>query len=223
MPHDPSPGILDMDVEYRTFEMSDTPDFVRLIDEAFGYGFLFPDPDILHAYYLESLAGLVAGSTFSEVAVVDDSVAGICFCATAYAPHAFKGFEPRMHALMASERFRWLCENRDPSSLQRKKTIDRNVSRVVSKIERCDGDIQFLVVSRDRKGMGIGGRLLRDMLAHMSEWRASRVLVLTDDLSDRGFYDHAGFSCVSSGKAVFDNGASLVTYAYVRDLRPLLF
>lgn len=32
---------------YRPFDMADTPDFIRLIDEAFGYGFLFPDPDIL--------------------------------------------------------------------------------------------------------------------------------------------------------------------------------
>ena len=106
-----------MDVEYRPFGMSDTPDFVELMDETFGYGFLFPDPDVLQAYYLDSLAGLIADSTFSEVATVDGSVVGTCFCAAAFAPHAFVGFEPRIHAMMARERFRWLSENRDPSAL----------------------------------------------------------------------------------------------------------
>ena len=69
--------------------MSDTPDFVELMDGTFGYGFLFPDPDILQAYYLDSLAGLIADSTFSEVAVSDSTGAGACFCAAAFAPHAF--------------------------------------------------------------------------------------------------------------------------------------
>lgn len=209
-----------MDVEYRPFGMSDTPDFVELMDETFGYGFLFPDPDILQAYYLDSLAGLIADSTFSEVATVDGSVVGTCFCAAAFAPHAFRGFEPRMHAMMARERFRWLSENRDPSALLRKRAIDNTVSRIVSGAGGCDGDIQFLAVSRGFKGRGIGGRLLRDMLDHMRSWRTSRVLVLTDDLCDRGFYEHMGFSCASSDTSRFDNGTSLTSYAYVLDLRP---
>lgn len=209
-----------MDVEYRPFGMSDTPDFVELMDETFGYGFLFPDPDVLQAYYLDSLAGLIADSTFSEVATVDGSVVGTCFCAAAFAPHAFVGFEPRIHAMMARERFRWLSENRDPSALLRKKAIDNTVSRIVSGAGGCDGDIQFLAVSRGFKGRGIGGRLLRDMLDHMRSWRTSRVLVLTDDLCDRGFYEHMGFSCASSDTSRFDNGASLTSYAYVLDLRP---
>ena len=209
-----------MDVEYRPFGMSDTPDFVKLMDETFGYGFLFPDPDVLQAYYLDSLAGLIADSTFSEVATVDGSVVGTCFCAAAFAPHAFVGFEPRIHAMMARERFRWLSENRDPSALLRKRAIDNTVSRIVSGAGGCDGDIQFLAVSRGFKGRGIGGRLLRDMLDHMRSWRTSRVLVLTDDLCDRGFYEHMGFSCASSDTSRFDNGASLTSYAYVLDLRP---
>ena len=209
-----------MDVEYRPFGMSDTPDFVELMDETFGYGFLFPDPDVLQAYYLDSLAGLIADSTFSEVATVDGSVVGTCFCAAAFAPHAFVGFEPRIHAMMARERFRWLSENRDPSALLRKRAIDNTVSRIVSGAGGCDGDIQFLAVSRGFKGRGIGGRLLRDMLDHMTSWRTSRVLVLTDDLCDRGFYEHMGFSCASSDTSRFDNGASLTSYAYVLDLRP---
>ena len=209
-----------MDVEYRPFGMSDTPDFVELMDETFGYGFLFPDPDVLQAYYLDSLAGLIADSTFSEVAVSDGHVTGACFCAAAFAPHAFVGYEPRMHALMARERFRWLSESRDPSALLRKRTVDGNVSRIVSRAGRCDGDIQLLVVSGGFKGRGIGGRLLRDMLDHLREWGARRVLVLTDDLCDRGFYEHMGFACVSSDTSRFDNGTSLTTYAYVLDLRP---
>lgn len=209
-----------MDVEYRPFGMSDTPDFVELMDETFGYGFLFPNPDVLQAYYLDSLAGLIADSTFSEVATVDGSVVGTCFCAAAFAPHAFVGFEPRIHAMMARERFRWLSENRDPSALLRKRAIDNTVSRIVSGAGGCDGDIQFLAVSRGFKGRGIGGRLLRDMLDHMRSWRTSRVLVLTDDLCDRGFYEHMGFSCASSDTSRFDNGTSLTSYAYVLDLRP---
>lgn len=209
-----------MDVEYRPFGMSDTPDFVELMDETFGYGFLFPDPDVLQAYYLDSLAGLISDSTFSEVATVDGSVVGTCFCAAAFAPHAFVGFEPRIHAMMARERFRWLSENRDPSALLRKRAIDNTVSRIVSGAGGCDGDIQFLAVSRGFKSRGIGGRLLRDMLDHMRSWRTSRVLVLTDDLCDRGFYEHMGFSCASSDTSRFDNGASLTSYAYVLDLRP---
>ena len=121
---------------------------------------------------------------------------------------------------MARERFRWLSESRDPSALLRKRTVDGNVSRIVSRAGRCDGDIQLLVVSGGFKGRGIGGRLLRDMLDHLREWGARRVLVLTDDLCDRGFYEHMGFACVSSDTSRFDNGTSLTTYAYVLDLRP---
>ena len=205
---------------YRPFDMADTPDFIRLIDEAFGYGFLFPDPDILQAFYMDSLAGLISASTFSEVALLDERISGIAFCSAGFAPHEFKGFEPRMHELMAAERFRWLSHSREPRAAERKGEIDRTVSRVVSRLDGCDGDILFLVVSKEAKGLGIGRRLLEDMLDHMRSWRTSRVLVLTDDLCDRGFYEHMGFSCASSDTSRFDNGASLTSYAYVLDLRP---
>ena len=75
-------------------------------------------------------------------------------------------------------------------------------------------------MSRGFKGRGIGGRLLRDMLDHLRGWGTRRVLVLTDDLCDRGFYEHMGFSCASSNTSRFDNGTSLTSYAYVLDLRP---
>ena len=177
------------EVEYRPFRDADAHAFLDLIDEAFGYGFLFPDQDVLQAFYMDSLAGLVLDSTFSEVAVSDDDVVGMCFCAAKFAPHAFKGFEPRMHALMAAERFRWMSESRDHSAIRHKREIDRTVSRIVSRIGGCDGDIQFLVVSRRAKGRGIGGRLLRDMLDHMREWGVRRVLVLTIP-SDKRFQVH---------------------------------
>ncbi len=188
---------------YRPFDMADTPDFIRLIDEAFGYGFLFPDPDILQAFYMDSLAGLISASTFSEVALLDEKVSGIAFCSAGFAPHEFKGFEPRMHELMAAER---------------KGEIDRTVSRVVSRLDGCDGDILFLVVSKEAKGLGIGRRLLEDMLDHMRAWCTSRVVVLTDDLCDFGFYDRMGFTCEASGTSTFDNGRTLTTYAYTMDL-----
>lgn len=203
---------------YRPFDMADTPDFIRLIDEAFGYGFLFPDPDILQAFYMDSLAGLISASTFSEVALLDERVSGIAFCSAGFAPHEFKGFEPRMHELMSAERFRWLSHSREPRAAERKGEIDRTVSRVVSRLDRCDGDILFLVVSKEAKGLGIGRRLLEDMLDHMRAWCTSRVVVLTDDLCDFGFYDRMGFTCEASGTSTFDNGRTLTTYAYTMDL-----
>lgn len=92
------------------------------------------------------------------------------------------------------------------------------MSRVVSRLDRCDGDILFLVVSKEAKGLGIGRRLLEDMLDHMRAWCTSRVVVLTDDLCDFGFYDRMGFTCEASGTSTFDNGRTLTTYAYTMDL-----
>lgn len=85
-------------------------------------------------------------------------------------------------------------------------------------MDRCDGDILFLVVSNEAKGLGIGRRLLEDMLDHMRAWCTSRVVVLTDDLCDFGFYDKMGFTCEASGTSTFDNGRTLTTYAYTMDL-----
>lgn len=195
---------------FRDIEENDLPILKSLIVEAWGEGWNLGSfdqtTDSFQALLETYLSMFLNSGTFGKVAVVDGNVAGAIICSA-------NGEE---------ERFRQLQKDRIAHTLALLNAPERERADIVehlsvsfqtigqlleNRVEAYGGSLEFIVVSEQAQGFGIGKMLWHEALAYFNSKNVKSIYLITDSQCNTGFYDHSGFSKAATKEAVYNYAA----------------
>ncbi|BDR53406.1 N-acetyltransferase [Bombiscardovia nodaiensis] len=76
--------------------------------------------------------------------------------------------------------------------------LEEDVEAGIGINESAQAELKLFLVSSRARGHGVGGKLWRDMLAHLDERDVERFYLHTDSSCDVSFYDHIGMECLAA-------------------------
>ncbi|MCL2568590.1 MAG: GNAT family N-acetyltransferase [Oscillospiraceae bacterium] len=194
------------DVLIRDIDEQDLPALKALIVEAFGDGWnlrRFDQESAVFGALLDVyLSIFLNSSTFGRVAEVEGKVIGAVLAAAKGDVERFRLFQKdiapnALTLLSAPEAERVDMVTHLATSFQ---TIG---SLLEDKLDDYDGSLEFIAVSKQSQGLGIGKALWREAAAYLESKHVNSIYLISDSACNVGFYEHKGFSRVASKEAVY--------------------
>ena len=195
------------DVLIRDIEEKDLPALKTLIVEAFGDGWNLrrfdQESDVFGALLDVYLSIFLNSSTFGRVAEREGKVVGAVLASAKGDAATFRLFQqdiaPNTLALLsASEAERTDIVTHLATSFQ---TIGQLLE---NRVEEYDGSLEFIAVSKESQGLGIGNALWKEASVYLESKKVKSLYLISDSACNIGFYEHNGFSRVASSEAVYD-------------------
>ncbi|MCL2446859.1 MAG: GNAT family N-acetyltransferase [Oscillospiraceae bacterium] len=193
-------------VTIRQMEEKDLPALKLLILEAFGEGWNLARFDHSKAHFQALLelyqSMFLNASTFGKVAVLGGEIVGAVLIAAKGETEKFRQWQadivPNTLALLAAPE----AERND--ILEHLSVSFQTISQLLEdRVDRYDGSLEFIAVSKQAQGLGIGKALWNQALSYLHAAHVQSIYLITDSACNTGFYDNNGFSQVSAKDAVY--------------------
>jgi len=194
------------DVMIRDMEEQDLPVFRSLIVEAFGEGWNFgrfdQNEDFFQALLEVYQSMFLNSSTFGKVAVRGGKIVGLVLASVKGEAEKFRHWQtdvaPNTLTLLVAPE----AERRD--IVEHLSTSFHAIGQLLeNKLDTYDGSLEFIAVSKQGQGLGIGKALWNEASAYFCSKNAKSIYLIADSACNFGFYDCNGFSRVDSKEAVY--------------------
>ena len=198
------------DVITRDIEEKDLPVLKSLIVEAWGEGWNLgrfdQNTDFFQALLEVYLSMFLNSSTFGKAALMENEVVGAVLC-------SLNG---------EAEKFRQLQKDRVPYTLMLlSATEDERMdvvehlsvsfqaigSLIENRIANYDGSLEFIAITKQAQGLGIGKALWDEAITYFISKSAKSIYLIADSQCNTGFYDHNGFTRAATNEAVYNYAA----------------
>ena len=194
-------------VTIRELEEKDLPALKLLMVEAFGEGWNLARFDQSEDYVQALLevyqSMFLTSSTFGKVAELDGEIVGATLASAKGEPEKFRQCQtdvaPNTLALLAAPE----AERKD--ILEHLSVSFQTIGQLLeNRLDAYDGSLEFIAVSQQAQGLGIGRMLWNETLAYLKAKSAKSIYLITDSACNLGFYDHNGFSNMAAKEVVYN-------------------
>ncbi|MCL2400381.1 MAG: GNAT family N-acetyltransferase [Defluviitaleaceae bacterium] len=189
-------------IEIRNVEAKDIPMIKEVIAKVWNWTDLIEDNQTLDAVVGIYLNQVLYEATFGRVAVLNNKVVGVIF-------GSVDGIEPKYRMLLEN------CTNHTLTLLAASESDRINTFEYLSKlsityqelisdyIDNYDGTLDFLVLSKESHGLGIGKSLWMALKSYFDENNAKSIYLYSDVECNYGFYEHFGFARKAEKEVIF--------------------
>ena len=205
--------------EIREVKPQDIPAIKTVIAEAWDWVSLIEDAETLKSTIGIYLNQVLYEGTFGRVAVLNDKVIGVIFGSIDGAPPEYRMLmeDGSAHAVVllgASETDR---KNIYEYLSKVRATYEELVSGF---IDNYDGTLDFLVLTKEAQGLGIGKSLWVALKSYFEENNATSIYLYTDTECNFGFYEHCGFTKRAEQDVTFAfDGEDFQTSIFLYDIK----
>ena len=189
----------------RDVEIKDVPAIKSAIQHAWQWDNLIDDKNTLSATLGVYLNQVLFTATFGRVAVLDTKVVGVIF-------GYVKGKEPSYRMLLedgSAHAFTLLgASERDRMCIHEYFTKQERVyNQLVDGLsDNYDGTLDFLILTKEAQGLGIGKKLWMALKSYFEENNTKAIYLYTDEECNFGFYNHQGFTRKCEQNVVYNFG-----------------
>lgn len=207
------------DVLYRSLNKSDYDTVKNLICEAFGFSEFIKDTktlDYLLTIYLESC---ILDSSFSQVAVKDNTVIGIILGNAKNDKNKIRSFYDIKNLLTTIVKLAFSSKENKRLMKEFSKIQNAYNEIIEGKKDDFQGCIQLFIVSKECRGLGVGKSLVSNLLEYMSIYTVKSLYLYTDTRCNYGFYDSQNFKRINEKEIHFSSlNESLNVFLYAYNL-----
>jgi len=206
-------------VEIRDVKPQDIPAIKAVIAEAWDWISLIEDVETLNSTISIYFNQVLYGGTFGRVAVLNDKVIGVIF-------GSMDGKLPEYRMLMEDGTAHAVVLLGAPET--DRKNIYEYLSKVRAVYEELvsgfignyDGTLDFLVLTQEAQGLGIGKSLWMALKSYFEENNAASIYLYTDTECNFGFYEHCGFAKRAEQDITFAlDGEDFQTSIFLYDIK----
>lgn len=183
---------------YTPITKNDYPAIKSLINEAFEFYKFIEDEKFLDRCLTIYLRMCLAETTFSSIAKKDGKVIGVILGNAKGKVSRLSTLKHITHTvyhlipLMFSKKSSKAMLNQYSKVL---KTYDEFLAPRKTSFQ---GSIELFIVSKESRGLGIGKKLVHQLIDYMKFNHISNIYLFTDDRCNYGFYDNFGFNRLAS-------------------------
>ena len=195
-------------VLYRNLIEEDYEVCKKLIGEAFGFNEFIKDDKFLNLMLESYLNECMLESSFSKVAIKDNSIIGLIL----------GGADNDKARLKVNNNFKLDYEEEEIEHLMKNVSEEnKNVIKellsikmvydeiIKDKRDEFDGSIQLFIVSKESRGLGVGKELLNYLFDYMKGMDVKSLYLYTDTRCNYGFYDSQNFKRLIEKELYFDS------------------
>lgn len=164
----------------------------------------------LHKYitnkkYLENIKkhyiyGCLAEATYINVAEDNGKIAGIIMGNSKNDYDILKHINFIIKSLKYSLRIKFSSKN-DKKELIGYQNLQNIYKKMLEKHKNeFDGVLTLFIVDKEYRGLGIGYKLLKDLLLYLKNQKTKKIYLYTDTTCNYKFYEKQGFSCIEKDK-----------------------
>ena len=189
----------------RDVEINDIPSIKTAISKIWDWSELIEDEKTINATLGIYLNQVLFDATFGRVAVLCDKVVGVIF-------GYVEGKEPNYRMLLedgTAHTFTLLkASERDRFCIDEFFTKQNGVyEQLVDGIEdEYNGTLDFLILTEDAQGLGIGKKLWLSLKQYFEEHNVKSIYLYSDEDCNVGFYEHQGFTRRNEQTAAYEFG-----------------
>lgn len=202
---------------YREIEKGDYEAVKNLINKAFDFESFIDNIDVLNKSLNIYLRSCLSATTFSSVAVKDGEVIGLIL-GSSKNKNTILNFLKHNIVMTYSVLSLLLKSKEDKKSLKDYNKILKAYD-VLMKNRKDDfqGCIELFIVSNECQGLGVGKKLVSQLMSYMKDNSVSNLYLYSDSNCNYGFYDSQGFNQIDSktiGLLHSTNSTILKVYLY---------
>lgn len=206
---------------YREIEKCDYTTVKSLINEAFNFEDIISNKDVLNKSLNIYLRGCLSSTTFSSVAVKNGNVIGFILGSSKNKNNTFNLIKHNI--ALAFSAFSLLFKSKDDKeALNGYKKILKSYDELMhNRNDDFQGCIELFIVSKECRGLGVGKKLVNDLMNYMKDNSVSNLYLYSDSNCNYGFYDSQGFNQLDSRNVKMQNSNKstiLGVYLYSYDL-----
>jgi len=176
----------------RDLEEMDIPEIKNIINEVWGFSELINDKKVLDATIGLYINQVLYYSTFGRVATLNDKVVGVISGIVNGEKPKYRHFleDGTTHAITLLG-----ATGREQRGIYEYFTKEKEVYSQLSAGLHDDynGCLDFLILSEEAQGLGIGKKLWTNLKAYFEEKNVKSVYLYSDTACNFGFYEHQGF------------------------------
>lgn len=185
-------------ITYRKIEKSDYEIVKDMINKAFKFEGFIDNIDVLHKSLNIYLHSCLSATTFSSVAIKDGHVIGFIL-GSAKNKNTLLNFSKHTLVLGYSLLSLLLKSKEDKKSLTDYKKILAAYDKLMENRKNdFEGCIELFIVSDECQGLGVGKKLVSQLISYMKESSVSNLYLYSDSNCNYGFYDSQGFNQTDS-------------------------
>ena len=177
----------------RDVKEEDFPEIKEIIDETWEYSDLFDGKRALDAALGLYFNQVLYGCSFGKAAVLDGKVLGVIF--------GYVNGEMPKYRMLQEDNSEYILTLLNMPECERK-NINEYMSKLHYTYEKLlngkkasyDGTLDFLILSKDARGLKIGRKLWDELAVYFKKNDVKSIYVFTDTECNFGFYEHLGFS-----------------------------
>jgi len=181
------------EIMVRDVKEEDFPEIKEIIDETWEYSDLFDDENSLDAALGLYFNQVLYGCSFGKAAVLDGKVIGVIF--------GYVNGDTPKYRMMQEDNSEYILTLLNMPEGERK-NINEYMSKLHYTYEKLlngkkasyDGTLDFLILSKDARGLKIGRKLWDELAVYFKKNDVKSIYVFTDTECNFGFYEHLGFS-----------------------------
>ena len=206
-------------ITIRDIDAKDIPDIHCVIRTIWDWDDVSDDQAVVDATVGMYLNDVLYDSTFGKIALLGDQVVGVIFGSVEGQPAIFRGvqtnsMEHMMVLLGASD------DDRHNIYDYLSKLRGAYEQLICGREDGYDGTLDFLVLSEDARGMGIGKKLWHELTKYFKAHKVQTIYVYTDTDCNFGFYEHLGFARIGEKMVAFEEyGESYTENIFLYDYR----
>lgn len=206
---------------YRELKKDDYETVKFLINEAFDFGNIISNIDVLNKCLNVYLRSCLSATTFSSVAVKDGKVIGLILGSSKNKNTLLNLFKHNI-ALILNVISLLFKPKKDKKYLKDYKKILKSYDELMeNRKDDFQGCIELFIVSKECRGLGVGKKLVSTLMNYMKDNSVSNLYLYSDNICNYGFYDSQGFNQLDSRNVEMTNSNKpivLNVYLYSYDL-----
>lgn len=207
---------------YREIEKCDYETVKTLISEAFDFKNMIDNVDVLDKSLNIYLRSCLSATTFTSVAVKNGKVIGLILGSSKNKNTLFNLLKHNI-ALTFNVLSLLFKSKEDRKSLKDYKKILKSYDDLMKNRKNdFQGCIELFIVSKECQGLGVGKKLVSNLMKYMKENSVSNLYLYSDSNCNYGFYDSQGFNKIDSrtvGLLNSSNSTILNVYLYGYEIR----
>lgn len=206
-------------VVIRTIEEKDIPAIKAAINDVWCFSDLISDDKRLDATIGLYLNQILYDVTYGKVAMLDEKVVGVIL-------GSIHDELPTCRHLLEDATTHAITMLGAPEAerqgvyeyLTKQKEVYEQLSSGL--FGEYDGSLDFLVLTSEAQGLGVGKKLWLELKAHFEGKGVNSIYLYSDADCNTGFYEHQGFSCRKEKEVVYDfDGEISKVMNYLYDIK----
>lgn len=185
-------------IVYREIEKCDYETVKNLINKAFDFESFIDNKDVLDKCLNIYLRACLSSTTFSSVAVKNFQVIGLIL-GSSKNKNTLLNFLKHNIALGYNVASLLLKSKKDKKNLKGyNKILSAYDALMKNRKDDFQGCIELFIVSNECQGLGVGKKLVSQLIDYMKNNTVSDIYLYSDSNCNYGFYDSQGFNKIDS-------------------------